>query len=519
MSTPPRSTVPPESETPNTPTIEPKSAPPAPAGAASASLKPGEPNPRRWWLLAIVALAQLTVVLDGTIVNIALPQAQEALGMSDGDRTWVVTLYSLVFGALLLLGGRIADFWGRKRSFIVGMAGFAIASALGGAAQSTWELLAARGLQGLFAALLAPASLALLTVNFPGGKDRIKAFAVYGAIAGGGAAVGLILGGVLTEYASWRWCLYVNVPIAFMAIAAAIPVIRESKAHGNTRYDVPGAILVALGLGSLVFGFSQAENGWDTWPVLVCLPLGLVLLGLFVLVESRSNHPLLPLRIMANKVRGGAFLTALLSGAALLGGLLFLTLYFQIVLGYTPIQSGLASLPMTVTIMIGAGVLSKFLARIGVRIPMTVGPVVGAAGLLWMTQITVGGNYALEVLPGLILLGAGLAMIFVPLQNVALSGIAEHDAGAASAAVTAMQQIGGSLGAALFTALYTAAVSAYLVGTVPSQAAALGALVSGYQSAFLWAAVIIFAAAPVSFFLVRPRKEDLLGAGAAVHLG
>ena len=485
------------------------------AGAASAHVA----NPRRWWLLAIVALAQLTVVLDGTIVNIALPQAQVALGRSDGDRTWVVTLYSLVFGALLLLGGRIADFWGRKRSFIVGMAGFAIASALGGAAQSTGELLAARGLQGLFAALLAPASLALLTVNFPGGKDRIKAFAVYGAIAGGGAAVGLILGGVLTEYASWRWCLYVNVPIAIVAIAAAIPVVRESKAHGNTRYDVPGAILVALGLGSLVFGFAQAENGWTSWPVLVCLPLGLVLLGLFVFVEKRSNHPLLPLRIMANKVRGGAFLTALLSGAALLGGLLFLTLYFQIVLGYTPIQSGLASLPMTATIMIGAGVLSKFLASTGVRIPMTVGPIVGAAGLLWMTQITVSGNYALEVLPGLVLLGAGLAMIFVPLQNVALSGIAEHDAGAASAAVTAMQQIGGSLGTALFTALYTAAVSSYLIGKVPSQAVQFGALVSGYQSAFLWAALIIFAAAPIAFFLVRPRREDLLGTEPAVHLG
>ncbi|WP_241990686.1 MFS transporter [Cryobacterium gelidum] len=439
--------------------------------------------------------------------------------MSDGDRTWVVTLYSLVFGALLLLGGRIADFWGRKRAFIVGMAGFAIASALGGAAQSTWELLAARGLQGLFAALLAPASLALLTVNFPGGKDRIKAFAVYGAIAGGGAAVGLILGGVLTEYASWRWCLYVNVPIAIVAIATAIPVIWESKAHGNTRYDVPGTILVALGLGSPVFGFAQAENGWGTWPVLVCLPVGLVLLGLFVWAESRSNHPLLPLRIMASRVRGGAVLTALLSGAALLGGLLFLTLYLQIVLGYTPIQSGLAALPMTATIMIGAGVLSKFLARSGVRIPMTVGPIVDAAGLLWLSGITVGGNYALAVLPGLILLGVGLAMIFVPLQNVALSGIAEHDAGAASAAVTAMQQIGGSLGTALFTALYTAAVSGYLVGKVPSHAVQFGALVRGYQSAFLGAAIIMFAAAPIAFFLVRPGKEDLLGSEPAVHLG
>lgn len=476
-------------------------------------------NPRRWWLLAIVALAQLTVVLDGTIVNIALPHAQTDLGMSDGDRTWVVTLYALVFGALLLLGGRIADYWGRKRSFIVGMAGFAVASTLGGMAQSTWELLAARGLQGLFAALLAPASLALLTVNFPGGKDRIKAFSVYGAIAGGGAAVGLVLGGVLTEYASWRWCLLVNVPIAIVAIAAAIPIIRESKAHGNTRYDVPGAILVALGLGSLVFGFAQAENGWDAWQVLVFIPLGVVLLALFVLVESRSNHPLLPMRILANKVRGGAFITGLLTGAALLGGLLFLTFHLQIVLGFSPLESGLASLPMTATIMVGAAVLSKFLPRTGVRLPMTVGPVVVAAGLFFLSRITVDGSYVAEVLPGLILMGAGLALIFVPLQNVALSGIDAHDAGAASAAVTAVQQIGGSIGSAVFTVLYTSAVAASLTGGDGTPVAQLQAFVDGYQAAFFWAAVGVFVAAPVAFFMVRPRPEDLLGTEAAVHLG
>jgi EmrB/QacA subfamily drug resistance transporter len=476
-------------------------------------------NPRRWWLLAIVALAQLTVVLDGTIVNIALPHAQTDLGMSDGDRTWVVTLYALVFGALLLLGGRIADYWGRKRSFIVGMAGFAVASALGGMAQSTWELLAARGLQGLFAALLAPASLALLTVNFPGGKDRIKAFSVYGAIAGGGAAVGLVLGGVLTEYTSWRWCLLVNVPIAIVAIVAAIPVIKESKAHGNTRYDVPGAILVALGLGSLVFGFAQAENGWSAWQVLVFIPLGVVLLALFVLVESRSNHPLLPLRILADKVRGGAFITGTLTGAALLGGLLFLTFHLQIVLGFSPLESGLASLPMTVMIIVGATTLSKFLPRVGVRIPMTVGPMVVAAGLLYLSRITVGGSYAVEVLPGLLLMGLGLAMIFVPLQNVALAGIDAHDAGAASAAVTAVQQIGGSIGSAVFTVLYTSAVAASLAGGDGTPVAQLQAFVDGYQAAFFWAAVGVFLAAPVAFFMVRPKTSDLLGNETVVHLG
>jgi EmrB/QacA subfamily drug resistance transporter len=445
-------------------------------------------------------------VLDGTIVNIALPRAQIDLGMSDSDRTWIVTLYALAFGALLLLGGRIADFWGRKRSFIVGMAGFALSSALGGAAQSTWELLVARGFQGAFAALLAPAALALLTVTFPGGKDRAKAFAVYGAISGGGSAVGLILGGVLTQYASWRWCLLVNVPVAIVAIIAAIPVIRESKAIGNTKYDIPGAALVAFGVGSLVFGFAKAANGWNTLPVYIFLPLGVVLLAAFVFVESRSTHPLLPLRIIANRVRGGAFITSLLTGAALLGALLFLSLYLQIVLGFKPIETGVSLLPMTVVIVIMAGILSRIIPRIGVRLPMTVGPIIAAAGLLWLTRVTVGGSYWSEVFPGVALLAIGLACVFIPLQNVALSGVEEHDAGAASAAVTATQQIGGSIGTALFTALYTSAAAAYLVGRLPSPLVELGSLTAGYHVAFLWAAIVMFAAAPVAFFMVRPAR-------------
>ena len=378
-------------------------------------------HPHRWMLLSVLALAQLMVVLDGTIVNIALPDAQRELGMSDGDRTWVVTIYALAFGSLLLLGGRIADYWGRKRTFMVGMAGFALASALGGFAESTEMLLVARGLQGAFAALLAPASLAILTITFPSGKDRIKAFAVYGAIGGGGAAVGLLLGGVLTQYASWHWCLLVNVPIAVVAILAGLPLIRESKAHGNTRYDLPGAILVVAGLASLVYGFAQAENGWARAETIGFLVAGVVVLAAFVFVESKVANPLLPLRVLTNRVRGGAFLVSTLTGAALLGGILFLVFYFQIVLGYSPLKSGLASLPMTLAITAGAGVLSKFLPRTGVRLPMTLGPVVGAVGLFWLSFITVEGNYAVEVLPGLILLGFGLAMIFVPLQNVALA--------------------------------------------------------------------------------------------------
>ena len=459
------------------------------------------------------------VILDGTIVNIALPDAQIELGMSDGDRTWVVTIYALAFGSLLLLGGRVADYWGRKRSFIVGMIGFALASAIGGLAVNTEMLLAARALQGVFAALLAPAALAILTITFPSGKERIKAFAVFGAIGGGGAAVGLLLGGALAEYASWQWCLLVNVPIAVIAVIGSLVFMKESRAHGNTRYDIPGTVLVVAGLAALVFGFSRAEEGWARVDTIGFLAAGVVLLALFVLVESRVSNPLLPLRVIVNKVRGGAFLVSTLTGAALLGGLLFLIFYFQIVLGYSPLQSGLASLPMTAVIMITVPVLSNVLPKIGVRIPMTVGPILAAAGLFYLSFISVEGNYVLEVLPGLVILGIGLGSIFVPLQNVALAGVEEHDAGVASAAVTATQQIGGSIGTALFTALYTSAIANYLADNPTSPTAQFGSLVSGYSAAFVCAAALMLAAAPIAFFLIRPSKADLLKNADAVHMG
>lgn len=300
---------------------------------------------RRWLVLCIVAITQLTIVLDATIVNIALPQAQEDLGISDSSRAWVITAYALAFGALLLLGGRIADYWGRKRSFLVGMAGFAIASAIGGLAQEGYQLFIARAGQGVFAALLAPAALAILTTTFTDEKERAKAFGVFGAIAGGGAAVGLLLGGVLTEYANWRWCLLVNVPVAIFAAAAAIPLVKESKAEGDTRYDVPGAILVALGLGSLVYGFTEAEDGWSNVSTLSFIALGIVLLAAFVVVESRSANPLLPLGVLLDRDRGSAYLGSAIIGAALLGGTLYLTFYFQIVLGFSPVVAGVASSP------------------------------------------------------------------------------------------------------------------------------------------------------------------------------
>lgn len=367
--------------------------------------------------------------------------------------------------------------------------------------------------------LLAPAALAILTLTFPSGKDRIKAFTVFGTIGGVGAAVGLLLGGVLTEYASWHWSLLVNVPIALVGLAGAIPLMRESRAHRSTRYDLAGAVLVVAGLGSFVYGFAQAEHGWGRPETILFLALGVVFLAAFVRVESRVSNPLLPLRVIVNRVRGGAFLISLVLGAGSIGALLFLTIYLQVVLRFTPLQSSLASLPLIATLMITATILSAVLPRTGVRLPMTIGPLIGAAGLVWLSRITVEGNYALEVLPGVVLLGIGVALAQVPVQNVALAGIGERDAGVASAAVTATQQIGGSVGAALFTALYSAAISANLASRPASPTAQFEAFVSGYSTAFLWAAGFFLIAVPIAYFMITVNKTEFVKAEGSVHLG
>jgi EmrB/QacA subfamily drug resistance transporter len=470
--------------------------------------------PRRWLALAVIAVAQLMVVLDATIVNIALPQAQAELGISDPDRQWVVTAYQLTFGGLLLLGGRIADYWGRKRTFIAGAIGFALASALGGLAQSGGTLFAARALQGAFGALLAPASLALLTVLFTEVRERAKAFAVYGAIAGGGAAIGLLMGGILTEYADWRWCLLVNIPIAAIAIFAALPVVPESRAKGDTKLDVPGAVVVTLGLVSLVYGFTKAAtDGWGSSITLTFLIGGVLLLVLFVILQLQSKNPLLPMRIVLNRNRGGAFIGSLLTGAGLFGSFLFMTFYFQTTLGYTPLKAGLASLPVTLGVFIAAGTASRVLPKIGPK-PLMVGGGVGAtAALLWLTRIGLDTNYWTHMFPALLLLGLGLGFIFVPLSNLALFGVPSHDAGAASATLNATQQIGGSLGAALLNTFFATAVTAFLTdnmrpGAQP-QAVAAEAAIHGYRVAFFWGGVMLAIATIVMAVLVTARKSQL----------
>ncbi|MFI0796839.1 MFS transporter [Micromonospora rubida] len=494
-----------------------------PGSTSSAPASPGatatSAHPRRWIALAIIAIAQLMVVLDATIVNIALPNAQIDLNISDADRQWVVTAYTLAFGGLLLLGGRIADYWGRKRTFLVGMAGFALASALGGLAQSGGLLFAARALQGAFGALLAPAALSLLTVLFTETKERAKAFAVYGAISGGGAAVGLLLGGVLTEYANWRWCLLVNIPVAIIAIIAAIPLVPESRAHGDTRYDVPGAVVVTAGLVSLVYGFTKAaENGWDATATLAFIAAGVVLLAVFVVIELRSSHPLLPMRILLDRNRGGAYIASTLIGAGLFGAFLFLAFYFQVVLQYTPLEAGLASLPVTAGVLVAAASASVLLPRIGAKPLMLAGAVLAGAAMLWLTQIDVDTSFVGHLLPAQVVLGMGLGFTFVPVSSLALVGVPNHDAGAASATLNATQQIGGSLGTALLNTMYTSAVAGYLATRVPGPATQVNALVHGYTVAFAWGAGLILLSGLATLLLIKVRREDI-PAGGTVHMG
>ncbi|GHJ49115.1 MFS transporter [Catellatospora sp. TT07R-123] len=481
-------------------------------------------HPRRWLALAIIALAQLMVVLDATIVNIALPQMQVDLQITDAQRQWVLTAYTLTFGGLLLLGGRVADYWGRKRTFIVGAIGFALASALGGAAQDGTTLFAARGLQGVFGALLAPAGLALLTVLFTEAKERAKAFAVYGAIAGGGAAIGLLLGGVLTEYANWRWCLLVNIPIAIIAIAAALPVVPESRAHGNTRYDIPGAVTVTLGLIGVVYGLTKAAEpayGWESPVSLGFLGGGLLLLAMFVVIQLKSKHPLLPLRIVLDRNRGGAYLSGTLTGAGLMGAFFFLTFYFQGILGYTPIEAGLASLPISAGVFISAGAASQLMPRLGAKPLMVAGAVLAAGAMFFLTQIGLGTSYATHVLPGALVLGLGLGFTFVPLSSLALVGVPEHDAGAASATLNATQQVGGSLGAALLSTFALNASASYLTEHIadgPLPLVQANAAVHGYTVAFAWGGGLLVFSALVILLLIKVNKKDLPTEGA-IHVG
>jgi EmrB/QacA subfamily drug resistance transporter len=477
------------------------------------------PDPKRWAALGVIAIAQLMVVLDASIVNIALPSLQADLGITDANRQWVVTAYTLAFGGFLLLGGRIADYAGRKKAFMIGLLGFALASALGGIAANQELLFAARALQGLFAALLAPAALSLVSVTFTEPRERAKAFAVYGALSGGGAAIGLVLGGVLTEYASWRWCLGVNVPIALLAFFLAFRSVRESKATGDTRYDVPGAVTATGGLVALVYAITLAEKGWTQTSTLTWFAIAAVLLVAFFVIETRTSHPLLPLRILTERNRAGAFLASFIVGAGLFAMFLFLSFYFQGVLQYSPIKSGLLFLPFSAGVMVSAGLSSKLLPQIGPRKLAGIGLVIATIGMVVLTTIKAEDNYLINVLPAMLLMSVGMGFTFISISQTALYGVSNHDTGVASAVLNTSQQIGGSIGTALLNTLYTTAVANYLIDRqldFPTP----DALVHGFVQTFWVGAGLIAIGAVVWVRFVRVTKDEMNTVSAsAAHIG
>ncbi|MER6434931.1 MULTISPECIES: MFS transporter [unclassified Streptomyces] len=497
------------------------SATPTATAAAAA-----DAHSNRWKALAFIALAQLMVVLDATIVNIALPSAQRDLGISDGNRQWVITAYALAFGGLLLFGGRIADLWGRKRTFVTGLIGFAGASALGGAAQGEALLLGARALQGAFGALLAPAALSLLAVMFTDAKERAKAFGIYGAIAGGGGAVGLILGGFLTEYLNWRWTFFVNIPFAIIAALGAYFVIREPAGGRNrSALDIPGVVLSTLGLVSLVYGFTRAESaGWSDSSTIGLFVAAVVLLASFVLVESKVKAPLLPLRVVIDRNRGGVYLSLGLAIIAMFGLFLFLTYYLQIVKGYSPVKTGFAFLPMIAGMITGSTQIgARLMTRVPPRLLMAPGFLTAAIGMLLLTQMEIGSSYAGLLLPAQLLLGLGMGTAFMPAMSLATYGVQPQDAGVASAMVNTSQQVGGAIGTALLNTIAASATTSYIadhIGGAASkpqqQLVQLQGLVNGYTNAIWFAVGILVVAATIAVTLVntgRPDMSSTVGSG------
>jgi EmrB/QacA subfamily drug resistance transporter len=470
---------------------------------------------RRWAALFFIGLAQLMIVLDGTVVNIALPSLQHDLGISDSDRQWIITAYTLAFGSLLLLGGRIADYTGRKRTFLIGLLGFAGASALGGAAHSFELLLSARALQGGFAALLGPSALSLLTVTFTVRKERARAFGIWGAISAVGGAIGLLAGGALTDYLDWRWCLYVNVPIALIAVLGGSAMLAESRSGARARFDVPGVLLVTGGLVAIVYAMSQAQSdGWGSAKVIGLLATGALLLAAFAAVESRVAQPILPPRLIADRTRGGAYLSVGLAMVGMFGAFLFMTYYLQVVKGYSPIRTGVAFLPMTVAVLISAGGLAtRLLTKVAPRTLIVPGLLLVASGMLWLRTMETDTAYVEGVLVSGLLLGFGAGMIMPAAFNYATHGVDQRDAGVASASVNTAQQISSSIGTALLNTIATSATADYLVShAVPGGNAALArtAMLAGFATAGTWAAGILLAGALVVGVLMntsRPRYQ------------
>jgi EmrB/QacA subfamily drug resistance transporter len=463
---------------------------------------------RRWWILAVLGIAQLMVILDSTIVNIALPTAQHDLHFSNADRQWIVTAYSLAFGSLLLLGGRIGDMVGRRRALIIGLVGFAVASAIGGASVNFAMLVTARTVQGAFGALLAPSVLALLTTTFTDPGERGRAFGIYGAIAGAGGALGLLLGGILTSYASWRWTLFINLVFAVTAIIGALLWLKRDRALDHDPLDLPGLFLVSGGLFSLVFGFSHADTtGWSNPFTIGFLVAGVVLVSAFAYYETIAKHPLLPPRVVRNRTRGGSALAMLFASVGIFGVFLFLTYYLQGTLAFSPVKTGLAFLPLVAALATTAQVSNRILLpRFGPKPIVPIGLLVSAMAMFGLHLVGVHSSYASHVLPYLLVLGVGFGLSVAPAFSTGTLGLAPQDAGVGSATLNTAQQVGGSLGTSLLNTIAASAATSYLVGRAVSPVNVQAALVHSYATVFLWSALIFVAGAVVAG-LVLPRGD------------
>ena len=503
------------------------------ASNATATPSSGAPTRRLGLALAVIATAQLMVVLDGTIVNVALPHIQNALGFSGTNLEWVVNAYTLVFGGLLLLGGRSGDLLGRRRIFIAGLLVFAGASLLGGFATDQAWLLTARAIQGAGAAMAAPTALSLIAVTFPEGPPRNRALGVYASMTVAGVAVGLIAGGLLVSYLSWRWVFFVNVPIGLVVAALATRVLPESQ-RSTGRFDLPGAFTGTLGVASLVYGLSSAatsQNGvshWGDTKVIASLAAAVVLLAAFAVIEVRSTHALLPIRVLRSRDRTGAYLISLCVGTALFGIFFFLTIFVQDVWGYSPLKTGIAFLPLVAVIIVLSGVASQAVNRIGARPLLIAGSASMAGGMFWLSRISEHSSYAGGLLGPMLIIATGLGLLFVPMTLVALTKVRNEDTGVASSLVNVGQQVGGAIGLAILGTVAWSAVASNLRSHTAAAAAAAKAaghpltaatqtqiqhhaLATGFSQAFLVSAAIGLLALIIALAAIRVTRQDLSG--------
>ena len=463
---------------------------------------------RRWIALGLLATAQFVVVLDASIVNVALPSIGRALHFSQDTLSWVVNAYVLTFGGFLLLGGRMADLLGRRRVFIAGLIVFALASLAGGLAQSEAWLIAARAVQGLGAAILSPAALSIVTNTFTEGAERNRALGVWGAVAGSGGAAGVLLGGVLTDSLGWQWVLFVNTPIGILAALLAPRLIDESRAEGKRQaFDVAGAVSVTAGLSALVYALVDAQHaGWGSFQTVGLLALAVVLLATFVAIELRSASPLVPFRIFRSRTLTGAHVSGLLVGASLFSMFFFISLYMQQVLGYGPLKAGVSYLPLALTIIVSAGIASQLVTRLGFKPVLLTGFAFIAAGLIWFGQVAWNGSYAADILGPSLLAAVGLGFSFVPVTIAAVSGVAQREAGLASGLINTSQQIGGALGLALLATIANSR-TADLMTTAHGPHALKQALTDGFQSAFLTGAGFALLGFVIALVLIRRRDS------------